>query len=409
MVREWQVYSRDGVPGGSANAILADQHEGVWISYPGHGLFHAVDNRVVESMTWPWSKPGMTNACLRSYPIPCRVDCGLDSSTAASHISRMAKSIKPLATRTVWLPTRFGIFMWITKAHFGPPRKEAQPHKGRKHLDAHDQKRNALQRGSPGHPGRDASSSWLSRPAALVRVDRGDLQAWVSEAKHVIHGTLFDGSDGFKMHAMLTAYSPVVQNAPDGKLWFAHHDGVSVIDPHHLRLNSILPPVHIEQITADGKTYAPAEGLRLPPRVRDLAIDYTALSLVAPEKVRFRFKLEGQDEDWREVVNDRQVQYSNLAPGTYRFRVIASNNSAVWNEEGAVLDFAIAPAYYQTNWFRVLCVLTFLAMFWTVYQMRVRALERHQGLNDTDRDSRAERTVDQSAGGGADAYLRRAA
>ena len=70
----------------------------------------------------------------------------------------------------------------------------------------------------------------------------------------VIHGTVFDGSDGFRMHAMLTAYSPVVQNAPDGKLWFAHHDGVSVIDPHHLRLNTILPPVHIEQITANGKT-----------------------------------------------------------------------------------------------------------------------------------------------------------
>ena len=94
---------------------------------------------------------------------------------------------------------------------------------------------------------------------------------------------------------------------------------------------------------------------RLPPLVRDLTIDYTALSLVVPEKVHFRFKLEGQDKDWREVVNERRVEYSNLPPRNYRFRVMACNNSGVWNEDGASLDFSIAPAYYQTNWFRVLC------------------------------------------------------
>ena len=81
-----------------------------------------------------------------------------------------------------------------------------------------------------------------------------------------------------------------------------------------------------------------------------------------------------------EVVNQRQVQYSNLPPGNYRFRVIACNNSGVWNEQGAFLDFSIAPAYYQTNWFRALCALTFLAMLWTVYQLRVRALKQRQAL-----------------------------
>ena len=92
------------------------------------------------------------------------------------------------------------------------------------------------------------------------------------------------------------------------------YDGVSVIDPRHLAFNKLPPPVHIEQVIADDKTYdASTNGLRLPPQVRYLAIDYTALSLVAPEKVRFRYKLEGQDKDWREVVNDRQVQYTNLA------------------------------------------------------------------------------------------------
>jgi len=110
--------------------------------------------------------------------------------------------------------------------------------------------------------------------------------------------------------------------------------------------------------------------------VRDLTIDYTALSLVAPEKVHFRFKLEGQDRDWREVVNDRQVEYTNLGPGSYRFRVTACNNSGVWNEAATFLDFSVAPAYYQTTWFRLSCVAVFLALLWALYQLRLHQVAR---------------------------------
>jgi hypothetical protein len=124
-------------------------------------------------------------------------------------------------------------------------------------------------------------------------------------------------------------------------------------DPHRLAFNKLPPPVHIEQIVADGKTYdLPSQGsggVHLPPRVRGLTIDYTALSLVVSEKVRFRFKLEGQDADWREVVSQRRVEFSNLPPRHYRFRVMACNNRGVWNQDGATLEFTIAPAYYQTN------------------------------------------------------------
>jgi signal transduction histidine kinase len=134
--------------------------------------------------------------------------------------------------------------------------------------------------------------------------------------------------------------------------------------------------VHIEHVTADGKIYDASNGLRLPARLRDLSIDYSALSLVAPEKVRFRYMLEGQDADWKEVVNDRQVQYSNLPPGPYRFRVTASNNSGVWNETGATLDFSIAPAYYQTRWFAAMMALGIAALLWAAYQLRVAQLGR---------------------------------
>ena len=201
----------------------------------------------------------------------------------------------------------------------------------------------------------------------------------MSDAKRSVQTTVFDSSDGVRGRALPGPYGRKVTKSLDGRIWFSPPDGVSVIDSRHLPFNKIAPPVHIEQITADGKTYDASNGLRLPPRVHDLTIDYTALSLVAPEKMQFRFKLEGQDKDWRAVVNQRHVQYSNLPPGNYRFRVTASNNSGVWNEEGTSLDFTVLPAYYQTNWFRALSVVAFLALLWAAYQVRVRQLRAQEG------------------------------
>src|SRR5262249_4319713 len=136
------------------------------------------------------------------------------------------------------------------------------------------------------------------------------------------------------------------------------------------------PPVQIEQVTADGKSYDASQGLRLPAGIRDLLFGFTALTLVESDKVRFRVKLEGQDEGWRELVNQRQVHSTNLSPKHYRFRVLACNNSGVWNEEGALLDFSIAPTYYQRTWFRVACVALLLALLWAAYRLRVRRLAR---------------------------------
>ena len=196
---------------------------------------------------------------------------------------------------------------------------------------------------------------WAYTACGLVRIAQTELDAWVDDPSRLVQATLFDVSDGVRTHSDVSAVQDV-SKASDGRIWYVAYDGVSVIDPRHFPFNKLPPPVHIEQITVDGKTYDAKNGLLLPPHVRNVAIDYTALSLVAPEKVRFRYKLEGLNRNWHEVVNDRQVQYTNLAPGTYRFRVMASNNSGVWNEAGDTLSFSIAPAYYQTRWFAALLV-----------------------------------------------------
>jgi PAS domain S-box-containing protein len=162
-----------------------------------------------------------------------------------------------------------------------------------------------------------------------------------------------------------------VAKAADGSIWFVSGEGVQVIDPDHLPYNTIPPPVHIERVVADRKPYAAAGPLRLPPLVRDVSIEFTALSLTDARSVRFRFRLEGHDVDWQEFVDRRQVSYSNLSPGTYRFHVMASNNSGVWNEEGAQLEFSIAAAFYQQTWFRVALALLLAGLVWGGVQLRI--------------------------------------
>ena len=203
------------------------------------------------------------------------------------------------------------------------------------------------------------------------------MEAWAASPNRTIQAEVFDSSDGIRGRANGTAgYSPQVAKSMDGKLWFATDEGASVVDPRHLPFNKLPPPVHIEQVTADRKTYEASSQLRLPPLVRDLQIDYTALSFVAPEKVRFRYKLEGRDRNWQDAGNRRQAFYNDLSPRNYRFRVAASNNSGVWNETGASFDFAIAPAYYQNIWFQASCVAAFLGLVWALYRYRLHQVAR---------------------------------
>jgi len=219
-------------------------------------------------------------------------------------------------------------------------------------------------------------SFWLLMTCGLVRIVPTELHVWATDSQRKVKTTVFDSSDGVSNEPISFRAGSQVTRSPDGKMWFQGFGGASVIDPQQLPSNKITPPVRIERITANDKTYDASNGLRLPPRVRDLKIDYTALSFVAPEKVQFRYQLEGQDRNWREVANDREVQYSNLAPGNYVFRVIACNNSGIWNEAGDKLEFSIAPMYYQTNWFRALCVAAVLVLVWGLYRLRLYQLQR---------------------------------
>jgi PAS domain S-box-containing protein len=370
-------------PSGQLHSIAGDSSGNLWISDQHQGLFHLLGGSVVERI--PWARLGRKDwaMALLAGPVPGGLWLGFSRGGVAyfkdGKVSESYSGVAGLgegivnslsldSDGTLWAATEGG----LSRVKNG---------------------RVATLTSQNGLPcdtvfwvmQDDAHSFWLYTACGLVRIAGTEMAAWVTDPKQTIQNTVFDSFDGVRNRALTTGYTPLVAKTVDGKLWFLPLDGVSVIDPRHLPFNKLPPPVHIEQVTADRKTYwqnwsgdGSSSHLRLPPLVRDLTIDYTALSLVVPEKVHFRFKLEGQDQDWREVVNNRQVQYSNLAPGNYCFRVTASNNSGVWNEAGTFLNFSIAPAFYQTNWFRVFCAAAFATLLWLLYQVRIRQVRRQE-------------------------------
>jgi signal transduction histidine kinase/ligand-binding sensor domain-containing protein len=368
-------------PGGQVHSITGDNSGNLWISDQHQGLFHLLGRSVVDRI--PWATLGRKDwaTALFAGPVPGGLWLGfsqggvdylkegkvLESYAGVDGLGEgIVNSLSLDSDGALWAATEGGLSRLKNRQGATLTRQNGLPC---------DTVFWMMQD--------EAHSFWLYMACGLVRIEKTETDAWVADPKRTVQNTIFDSSDGVRSRALTTGYTPLVAKTADGKLWFLPLDGVSVIDPLHLSVNQLPPPVHIEQVTADRKIYwqnlsgdASSSQPKLPPLVRDLTIDFTALSFVAPEKVRFRYKLEGQDPDWKEVVNDREAQYSNLAPGNYRFRVTACNNNGVWNEAGTFLDFSIAPAYYQTTWFRVSCVAFFFALLLGIYRLRVRSIEQ---------------------------------
>jgi hypothetical protein len=210
---------------------------------------------------------------------------------------------------------------------------------------------------------------WLYTECGLVRIDKTEIQAWWKAPETIVATRLFDAFDG--VQTGLADFSPVAKSG-DGKLWFANKVVLQMIDPAHLELNPLAPPVRIERVVAQDLVYPGRNQLRLPPHTRDIQIDYTALDFVSPRRVLFRVMLAGHDLQWKDVGTRRSAFYTNLSPGAYTFLVRACNNDGVWNNQGAKLAFFIEPAWYQTLWFRGLSLLCAVFLGYVLYLIRLR-------------------------------------
>ena len=200
----------------------------------------------------------------------------------------------------------------------------------------------------------EAGELWVNGTSGVIRVPADELKKWLNDSEYAISADRFDVEDGLPGLAEEKWPEPSLVESSSGVLWFAATKGIAWIDPAKLggTTNRIPPPVFVNNVVAEGKMYSGTNSPLVFASKGNLEFNYTALSFAIPERVLFRYKLEGIDTDWQNAGTRRQAFYTNLPPNKYRFRVIASNNDGVWNEEGAHLDFSIAPAWYQTIWVR---------------------------------------------------------
>ncbi len=222
----------------------------------------------------------------------------------------------------------------------------------------------------------EEGSLWLACGLGVFRVGQAELNKALASHTYRMEGFTIGATDGLRGLPRQREPFPTATRAADGRLWFATTGGVAMIDPHRLTKNLFPPPVAIEAVNADDRVFT-APGFRLPPNTRNVEFAFAALSLTDPDRAQFRYKLEGYDKEWQGPVMTRRVRYTNLSPATYRFRVVASNNDGVWNKSGALWDFSLAPAFYQTLWFRAAMLLALASFLAALYKTRLRRIKRH--------------------------------
>jgi diguanylate cyclase (GGDEF)-like protein len=229
----------------------------------------------------------------------------------------------------------------------------------------------------------DAGDFWMSCNRGVFRVARRDLEAFEAGRIPKIPSISYGTADGLKSPECNGGFQPAGWKTRDGRLWFPTLRGAAVIDPARLRSNRVEPPVVVEEAFSDSQRMARSGTVRLPPGRSRFEFRYTALSFAAPEKVVFRYRLEGFDHDWVDAGPRRTAFYTNLPSGDFRFRVVARNDDGVWNERGSSYAFSIAPRYYQTVWFYVLCSIAVGLAAEGATILRVRHLKaRQKGLED---------------------------
>ena len=202
----------------------------------------------------------------------------------------------------------------------------------------------------------EAGAVWLVTSTNILRLPPGEIDRALADSTATLRYRSLDQLDGLPGNIQPNVNGPLITQTADGRIWIATDSGVGRVDPWYLP--TVAPArALIETVRVDGRDLYPSAGLEIPPRSRDIEIDYTATGLAMPERVRFRYRLEGEDEAWHEVGDRRRAYFTGLSPGTYRFVVAAHNGDGIWNETAATVDFRILAAWYQTLWFKAGVVL----------------------------------------------------
>ena len=218
---------------------------------------------------------------------------------------------------------------------------------------------------------------WINTSDALYRVSLGDLDNFADGRLSKVRPTVYGSADG-----MISSEPALAQSQPggwrdsDGKLWFTTARGIVTIDPRHIPSNDLAPPVQMEEVVVNGRPLSVGNDIQIAPGRYKIEFHFTALSVLIPQRVQFKYQLEGYDRDWVDSGSRRVAYYDNLPPGKYRFRVIAANDDGLWNEEGASFKFALRPHFYETLWFYTACgfsIIVFIIAVHRINTSRIRA------------------------------------
>ncbi len=351
--------------------ITGDKHGGVWVSFGRHGLYRLADGI--------WTSYGGRDDLPKGSMLveftdsSSRVWFGYMKNQLAvldGNSVRVFGPIDGLQVGNILAIYGRGSEIWIG----GELGLEQFDHGHFRRIAAVDDE---LLRGISGIVESPDGDLWLNGISGIFHIRKAQISQALKDSTFRVTGEHFGRREGLPGVAAQLRPLPTATEGTDGRLWFTLRNGVVWLDPATYTKKQAMPaPIKIESISADDKDYSLGPRLSLPAHTSSVQISYSAVSLSDPEAIRFRYKLQGTDNDWHEVAAARPVNYRNLPPGAYQFNVSASDTNGAWSDKVATVEFTILPAFHQTLWFRSLCLIALLAMLAGLYQLRLRQLAR---------------------------------
>jgi signal transduction histidine kinase/ligand-binding sensor domain-containing protein len=364
--------TKTGLPSQEVRRILEDNYGFMWVGTRSGGLMKMKDGKLLKVFD-------LTNGLRSNYILALEKDAygSIYVGTNGGGLSIISNqdSVKTIRIKnddssiltfnihidddgSVWLVTTAGILLYDGKQFRSLPLISSQ--KGEGYFDWVED---------------DFGHVWITSNKGVLRLQPKQIRDFKNGKDTPIRARLFNQADGMRNRESTSTMRAL--KTSKGEIWVPTIGGVSVINPKNITENSILPPVYVTRMVTDDSTYYPAENIQVAPGNLRYTFQFTSLSLVAPARNLFRYWLEGVDESWQENQHNREVTYTNLAPGNYTFRVIASNNDGVWNETGDSITFRVKPTIFQTRSFYAITGFVLFLVVFSIYKWRVNDVQIH--------------------------------
>jgi signal transduction histidine kinase len=373
-------------------ALCRAEGGGLWVSVVRAGLYLLKDGRWRRQPAPPLATAaGVADLDLFPTTLTAGADGALWAGYVRNTIARMAggKTVLYGAEQGLELGQVLTLYRHGTQLWAGGERGVAW-FDGQRFNTLHGQRGEAF-RGVSGIVRTPQGDLWLFGTEGLSRIGAEQVTLAMRTPGHEVDYERFDAHDGLLGAASQLRPMPSLLLGDDGLLWMATANRINWINPAHIARNPVTPPVMVQDVVIGEQRYSPLPGLQLPQSTSNLRIDYTALSLSVPERVRFRYRLDGVDDDWQDPGARRQAFYTNLDPGQYRFRVMAANEDGVWNPQEAQLAFSIPPTFAETIWFKLVCFIGVAATLALMYRLRLRHVTQQLRTRLEDRADERER------------------